>query len=90
MDEPFLGKINPSDCTNFDCDGLKKAMIYDNDVMEKQEHLSQTLLLNGTEIQPEELDTTEFLSPLEFPEMIPVSRTVIGEHSNEKISIIGS
>merc|ERR1719483_1010979 len=31
MDEPILGKINPSDCTDFDCDGLKKAMIYDTD-----------------------------------------------------------
>eukprot|EP00090_Calanus_glacialis_P017096 TRINITY_DN2671_c0_g1_i4.p1 TRINITY_DN2671_c0_g1~~TRINITY_DN2671_c0_g1_i4.p1 ORF type:complete len:4502 (+),score=1148.36 TRINITY_DN2671_c0_g1_i4:1085-13507(+) len=31
MDEPILGKINPSDCTDFDCDGLKKAIIYDND-----------------------------------------------------------
>jgi len=31
MDEPILSKINPSDCTDFDCDGLKKAIIYDND-----------------------------------------------------------
>merc|ERR1719369_1572384 len=31
MDEPLLGKINPADCTDFDCDGLKKAIIYDND-----------------------------------------------------------
>jgi len=31
MDEPILGKINPADCTDFDCDGLKKAIIYDND-----------------------------------------------------------
>jgi len=31
MDEPILGKINPSDCTDFDCDGLKKAIIYDTD-----------------------------------------------------------
>jgi len=31
MDEPLLGKINPADCTDFDCDGMKKAIIYDND-----------------------------------------------------------
>ena len=31
VDEPILGKINPSDCTDMDCDGFKKLIIYDND-----------------------------------------------------------
>ena len=31
VDEPILSKINPSDCTDFDCDGLKQAMIIDQD-----------------------------------------------------------
>merc|ERR1712079_251919 len=31
VDEPLIGKINPSDCTDMDCDGLKQGMIYDND-----------------------------------------------------------
>jgi len=31
VDEPLIGKINPSDCTDMDCDGLKQAMIIDND-----------------------------------------------------------
>jgi len=30
-DEPILGKVNPSDCTDMDCDGFKKLIIYDND-----------------------------------------------------------
>ena len=31
IDEPLASKINPADCTDFDCDGMKKAMIFDND-----------------------------------------------------------
>jgi len=31
MDIPTLGKINPADCTDFDCDGFKKAIIFDQD-----------------------------------------------------------
>ena len=31
VDEPLLGKINPADCTDMDCDGMKKLIIYDND-----------------------------------------------------------
>ena len=31
VDEPLLGKVNPSDCTDMDCDGFKKLIIYDND-----------------------------------------------------------
>ena len=31
VDEPLLSKINPSDCTDMDCDGLKRAMIMDTD-----------------------------------------------------------
>ena len=31
VDEPRIGKINPADCTDFDCDGMKKAIIFDND-----------------------------------------------------------
>ena len=31
IDEPLASKINPADCTDFDCDGMKKAMIIDND-----------------------------------------------------------
>jgi len=31
IDEPIASKISPADCTDFDCDGLKKAMIMDTD-----------------------------------------------------------
>ena len=31
VDEPNLGKVNPSDCTDMDCDAFKKLIIYDND-----------------------------------------------------------
>ena len=31
LDVPNAAKINPSDCTDFDCDGMKKALIFDND-----------------------------------------------------------
>ena len=31
FDEPLLSKINPADCTDFDCDGMKKALIMDTD-----------------------------------------------------------
>ena len=31
IDEPLASKINPADCTDFDCDGMKKAMIIDTD-----------------------------------------------------------
>ena len=27
---PLAGKINPADCTDFDCDGMKKAIIWDD------------------------------------------------------------
>jgi len=30
VDEPLLGKINPSDCTDMDCDGFKKLIVYDD------------------------------------------------------------
>ena len=31
MNEPKLEWINPSDCVDMDCDGPKKAMIFDED-----------------------------------------------------------
>ena len=31
MDIPTLGKINPADCTDFDCDAFKKSIIWDQD-----------------------------------------------------------
>ena len=31
FDEPLASKINPADCTDFDCDGMKKVMIMDTD-----------------------------------------------------------
>ena len=31
FDRPLASKINPADCTDFDCDGMKKAMIVDKD-----------------------------------------------------------
>ena len=30
-DRPLASKINPADCTDFDCDGMKKALIEDKD-----------------------------------------------------------
>merc|ERR1719320_1050902 len=27
---PIAGKVNPADCTDFDCDGMKKALIWDD------------------------------------------------------------
>ena len=31
LDRPLASKINPADCTDFDCDGMKKALIWDLD-----------------------------------------------------------
>ena len=31
FNRPLAGKINPADCTDFDCDGMKKALIWDTD-----------------------------------------------------------
>ena len=31
INRPLAGKINPADCTDFDCDGMKKALIWDTD-----------------------------------------------------------
>ena len=31
FDRPLAGKLNPADCTDFDCDGMKKALIVDKD-----------------------------------------------------------
>merc|ERR1719347_121004 len=31
IDVPLASKINPADCTDFDCDGLKKALVIDVD-----------------------------------------------------------
>jgi len=31
FNRPLAGKINPADCTDFDCDGMKKAIIWDLD-----------------------------------------------------------
>ena len=30
-DRPLASKINPADCTDFDCDGMKKALLIDKD-----------------------------------------------------------
>ena len=31
LNRPLASKINPADCTDFDCDGMKKALIWDTD-----------------------------------------------------------
>ena len=31
INRPLAGKINPADCTDFDCDGMKKALLWDVD-----------------------------------------------------------
>ena len=31
INRPLAGKINPADCTDFDCDGMKKALLWDLD-----------------------------------------------------------
>merc|ERR1711962_967293 len=31
INRPLLGKINPGDCTDFDCDGMKKIIVWDTD-----------------------------------------------------------
>jgi len=31
INRPLIGKIDPSDCTDFDCDGFKKTIIWDTD-----------------------------------------------------------
>ena len=31
FNRPLGSKINPADCTDFDCDGMKKALIWDTD-----------------------------------------------------------
>jgi len=31
FNRPLAGKINPADCSDFDCDGMKKALIWDTD-----------------------------------------------------------
>ena len=44
MDIPTLGKINPSDCTDFDCDGFKKAMIWDQDGSVAEDGITGTII----------------------------------------------
>merc|ERR1711892_827897 len=44
MDIPTLGKINPADCTDFDCDGFKKAMIFDQDGSVAEDGLKGTII----------------------------------------------
>merc|ERR1719282_1405874 len=44
VDEPLLGKINPSDCTDMDCDGFKKLIIYDNDGSFTEDDKSGTII----------------------------------------------
>ena len=31
INRPLAGKVNPADCTDFDCDGMKKALLWDLD-----------------------------------------------------------
>jgi len=44
MDIPTLGKINPADCTDFDCDGFKKAMIFDQDGSVAEDGVKGTII----------------------------------------------
>jgi hypothetical protein len=47
VDEPLIGKINPSDCTDMDCDGFKQCMIYDNDGSVAEDGASGTIIPNA-------------------------------------------
>ena len=47
IDEPIASKINPADCTDFDCDGMKKAMIIDTDGSVSENNTPGTIIPNS-------------------------------------------
>ena len=44
VDIPLLSKVNPSDCTDMDCDGFKKLLIYDNDGSFNEDGVAATII----------------------------------------------